>query len=219
MSQLEQLFRDFLARHPEIRAAGDFINIRAVARKFIEEEGLPGDKIEAAVAMIRRSDIAALESHVNREILSNIRISIKDEIVILDYEKSKGIVEALKEAVSLIDYDKNDTLKVAIGSHNVKIIVDASKSEKIKDKLGGVLREEHRSISEISIMFPESAYEEKGVVAYFTSQLLLNGINIREILTCTPELIVYVDEKQSVKAYDVFKRIKADNIAKKTKTR
>lgn len=211
MSQLEQKFNLFLSRYPEIRALffDKLINIRALARKFIEEENIKKKQIEAVIAMIRRSKIEPLISYTKKEIFSDIKISVKDEISILDYEKSKEILEKLKSIISKIDYDKNETLKVAVGSHSVKIIVDSSKVKSVIKELGekGVIKK-YSSISEMSMLFSSKAKDEKGVVAYVTSQLLLNGINIQEIITCTPELIIYVDEEQSLKTYEVLKNIK-----------
>lgn len=210
MSELEQKFRSFLSRHPEVVAAKDMLNIRALARSFVTEEGIGAGKIEAAVAMIRRTEIVAPGQSTSKDILTGIRISMKDGIVILDYKRSREIVENLKLTVSEVDYDRNETLKIVVGSHTVKIIVDSVNSEMVKEKLGEeTLRHEDSSVSETSLLFPASAHDEKGIVSYVTSQLVLNGVNIKEILTCTPELIVYVDEKQSLKAYEVFKRIKS----------
>ena len=209
MSELEQRFSSFIDRHPEIRAAKSLLNTRAVARDFIKEESLQPKNIEAVVAMIRRFDIKPIISYTNQKIFSDIKISIKDEITILDYEKSNIILEKLKDIVSGINYNKNETLKVVVGSHSVKIIIDSSNTELVKQKLGKTnLLKKYSNISEISLLFSSKAIKEKGIIAYVTSELLLGGINIEEIITCTPELIIYVDEKQSLKTYEILKKIK-----------
>ena len=209
MSELEQRFSSFIDRHPEIRAAKSLLNTRAVARDFIKEESLQPKNIEAVVAMIRRFDIKPIISYTNQKIFSDIKISIKDEITILDYEKSNIILEKLKDIVSGINYNKNETLKVVVGSHSVKIIIDSSNTELVKQKLGKTnLLKKYSNISEISLLFSSKAIKEKGIIAYVTSELLLGGINIEEIITCTPELIIYVDEKQSIKTYEILKKIK-----------
>lgn len=209
MSELEQRFNSFIDRHPEIRSAQNLLNVRAVARAFIKEENLQPKNIEAVVAMIRRFDIKPLLTYTNQKIFSDIKISIKDEITILDYEKSNIILEKLKDIVSGINYNKNETLKVVVGSHSVKIIIDSSNTELVKQKLGKTnLLKKYSNISEISLLFSSKALNEKGIIAYVTSELLLGGINIEEIITCTPELIIYVDEKQSLKTYEILKKIK-----------
>ncbi|MBN1157198.1 hypothetical protein JXA85_06250, partial [Candidatus Woesearchaeota archaeon] len=176
MSDLEQGFYGFLNRHPEIRAAFDLLNIRALARAFMREEHIDGNHLEAVVAMIRRTDIKPIVSSADRKMFNEIKIATRDEIVILDYGKSKGIVERIEHIVSKFDYDKNETLKVVIGSHSVKIIVDSSKAGFVKEQLGrGNLLKEYRHTSEISLLFSSRALEEKGIVAYIASELLLGG--------------------------------------------
>jgi hypothetical protein len=208
MSQIEQQFREYLNRHPEIRAAKDLINVRAVARNFMIEEGISKKGIEAVVATIRRCDFKKLEAGVDKKIFSEIKVNVKDEIVILDYDKSKTIFEKLKSIIENVSYDKSETLKVVVGSQNVKVIVDSSNKSKIKQLLGTGMWKEYKDISEISLLFSSKALTEKGIVAYVANELLVNGINIREIMTCTPELIFYVDEKESLKAYEIVKKMK-----------
>ena len=107
------------------------------------------------------------------------------------------------------NYDRNETLKVVIGSQSVKIIVDSSNSSSVKQSLGkdGLLKE-YKRVSEISMLFDQKAKDEKGIVSFVSTELLMAGLNIRELMTCTPELIIYVDEEQSLKAFEVLKGIK-----------
>jgi len=208
MSQIEQRFMLYLNRHPEIRAARGLLNIRALARSFIREENL-NENIEAVVATIRRADIRPLASYPRKSVFSDIKISMKDEIVVLDYEKSKELMERLKLILSLIDFDKHETMKIVAGSQSVKVIVDSSNRKKVKEELGRkYLIKEYASVSEISLLFSSKAKDEKGIVAYVSNELLLNGINMLEIISCTPELIIYIDEKESIKTFEVIKRIK-----------
>jgi aspartokinase len=51
------------------------------------------------------------------------------------------------------------------------------------------------------------AIHTKGIIAYLTSALSVEGINIVELMTCTPEMSIYVDEKQMLKAYETLWRI------------
>ncbi|MBI5391215.1 hypothetical protein HZB02_07030 [Candidatus Woesearchaeota archaeon] len=211
MSELEHAYHAFLLQHPEIKAslAQGLVNTRALARLFIKAKGYSLRQTEAVVAMIRRSPPQKLQPGINLKVFAVMKVSTKDEIAILDYSKSRETVERIRNLGGLIEYDKNETLKVIIGAHTLKIIVDHTAAKKIKDALGKHdLRKQYEHISEISLLFPESAHEQRGIVAYVTSQLLMHGINLQEVLTCTPELLLYVDESQSLKTFEVCKRIK-----------
>src|SRR3989338_3363751 len=116
MSQIEQRFREYLSRHPEIRVASELINTRAVARSFIKEEHLSFSQIEAVVAMIRRAEIKPIKNLISKDIYKNIVISIKDEITILDYEKQ--IVEKLRDIIHIINYERGETLKLSVGTQS-----------------------------------------------------------------------------------------------------
>lgn len=209
MSQLEQQFNSFLNRHPEIRPAlsKNILNTRALAREFMREENIKLKHIEAVVAMIRRSNYQPLLTATKKEIFQDIKINFKDEISILNYDKN--IVTQLDEVISNINYNKNETLKIVIGSESVKVFIDSSKKKLLTENLEKkYLIKEHKNVSEASLLFGAKASDEKGIVAYVTSELLLAGINILEILTSSPELIIYFEEKQSIKAFEVFKKIK-----------
>ena len=56
-------------------------------------------------------------------------------------------------------------------------------------------------------MFPEEAIKEKGVLSTITKELTINDIVITELLTTTPELIIYLKEEYVLKAYEIIKRL------------
>ena len=66
----------------------------------------------------------------------------------------------------------------------------------------------YSKISELNLIFPEDAPKTKGIIAYVTAELAINDINIIEIITGRPELIVYVNEKDLLKAYETIQRLK-----------
>ena len=59
-----------------------------------------------------------------------------------------------------------------------------------------------------NLIFPDEAPKIKGIIAYVTSELAINDTNIVEIITGRPELIVYVNESDLLKAYETIKRLK-----------
>ena len=56
--------------------------------------------------------------------------------------------------------------------------------------------------------FPKNAIKTKGLLSTVTKQLSLNNIIISELLTASPELLIYLNEEYILKAYEIIKRLK-----------
>ena len=65
---------------------------------------------------------------------------------------------------------------------------------------------------EISLMFPDESVKSKGIISALTRELALNGVLIIEILTASPELLIYLEDKYLLKALEVIKCLQKGNI-------
>lgn len=63
------------------------------------------------------------------------------------------------------------------------------------------------NIAEIDIIMPHDAINTRGIVSYVSAELAMNKINIVELLTSTPELLIYVDNADLLRAYEVIKNL------------
>jgi hypothetical protein len=43
-----------------------------------------------------------------------------------------------------------------------------------------------------------------GILAVIANELAINGINIMEVMSCFPEMLIFVEEKNILKAYQVL---------------
>lgn len=208
MTQLEQSFRDFLSKNPAIEScyAEGLINRRGLARYLIKQGLAKNNQMEAVVAMLRRFPFQKKES--KKSVFKNTRINIKDNIVILDFEKEKTLVQELEKLTKQTDFDKGDTLKIVVGSTSVKVLIDGTNEEKIKDLTKKYkLNNELRNISELSIIFPDTAIKERGILSTITKQLTLHDIVVSELLTASPELLIYLKDKYVLKTYELLKSL------------
>jgi len=57
-------------------------------------------------------------------------------------------------------------------------------------------------LSEISVTVAEKATKTRGVLARITAELALANINIHEMMVCPPQFLIYVSEKDIVKAHE-----------------
>lgn len=204
------LLQDFFNKNPDIRESRNkgLINRRALAKYIIEKEKLSKNRFEALVTALRRFESTPTTKET-LDITKEIKISTKDNISILYLEKSGEVLSNISKVINLINFNKNETLKIVHGSLSIKLFIDEFNIKKISDIFPSKdITKIYSNISEISILFPDKAKKTKGIVSYVTSQLTVNNIAIIELLTCTPELIIYTDEKDLLKSYETLRRLK-----------
>lgn len=208
MSQIEQDFRQMLSKKPEIEKcySEGLINRRSLARYLIEGGLAKENQFDAVVAMLRRFEFKKKEKEP-KELFKEIRVNIKDKILILDFEKNKELLQKLQKLIAHTDYDKGDTLKIVIGSSSIKLFIDQKNENKLKEIFSEFKPKKLEHISEMSLLFPERAINSRGILSAITSEFALNDINITEFLTATPELLIYLKEEYVLKAYEIIKRL------------
>lgn len=204
------LLQNFFNKNPDIRKASakGIVNRRALAKYIIEEEKLNKSMFEALITALRRFEIKP-EKKESLNLFKEIKISTKDNLSIIYLEKSEEVLKSISKVVNLINFNKNETLKIVQGTLSIKIFIDDFNIKKIKDMFSSKdIIAIYSKISELNLIFPEDAPKTKGIIAYVTAELAINDINIIEIITGRPELIVYVNEKDLLKAYETIQRLK-----------
>ncbi len=221
MSQIELRIRDLLGRHPEIEKCHreGLVNRRALARYLIANGvGGPND-FDAVVASLRRYDFGDFE-RMGTELFPATRVTLKDRILIIDFEKEKALLQDLQKIIGQFEYDRGDTLKFVVGTASIKLFVDQGKEPTIRSLLTRYkVRRRLDRFSEISMMFPEVATETKGVLAVLTREFALNDVVIAELLTASPELLIYVKDEHVAKAYEIVRRLQGSSPSPKTVAR
>jgi len=205
MSQIELNFRQFLSKNPELEVCYQkgLINRRSLARYLITQGIAKPNQVDAVIAMLRRFEFK--EKKEPKDLFSKIKVNIKDKIVILDFEKEKELIQKLEQLIEKTNYDRGDTLKIVVGSCSVKVFLDEENEKKVKNFVEKFkLQNRLSDISEISITFPEDAIKERGILSTITKELAINDIIISELLTASPELLIYLKEEFVLKAYDIL---------------
>ncbi len=210
MSQMEHTFRQMLSKRPDIQRsyAEGLINRRALARYLVKEGVAKQNQFEAVVAMLRRYEFRKLAPH-DREIFTSIRMALKDGILIFDFEKQKEVVMRLQKIIAYTNYDSGDTLKIVVGTSSVKLFIDEYKESEIKEHISMLkVKNKVRHVSEISLQFSEKANKARGIISAITNELTLHDIVIAELLTATPELLIYVSDHDVLKACEIIKGLR-----------
>ncbi|NTV23106.1 MAG: hypothetical protein HGA85_01880 [Nanoarchaeota archaeon] len=206
MSQLEQNFREFLTKRPEIEKcySEGLINRQALARYIIDNKLADTSQADATIAMLRRFQFR--KPLAQADVFREMKTSIKDGLVIVNYQKSEELLHVLGKLFSQTNYTVSETLKIIVGTENVTIITDKAREPKLDFKVLHRLSE----ISEISLQFPKRAIDTKGVLSALTTELYMHDITISEFITASSELLLYVKEPLVIKAYEVIKMLKAN---------
>ena len=204
------LLQNFFNKHPDIKESRNkgLINRRALAQFIIKNEALNSNYMDAVLTALRRFP----EEKANTSELDfaeEIKLSTKNGIVIIYLEKSPEVFKKISQLLQLINFNKNETLKIVLGTSSVKIFVDENNLNKVKDIFPHKeIISNYKHISELTLLFPEKARMTKGNLAYITAALAVNNINIIELLTGRPEIIFYFNEKDLLKAYETINQLK-----------
>jgi len=207
VSQLEQRVRAVLGPHPEIEKCVrlGLVNRRALARHLVRQGVAEAGQIEAVVATLRRMDLGA-ESAGAARVFPEVRIGLKDRILILDFEKERALLQRLERLIPLIDYDRGDTLKIVVGTESLKLIIDQRREKAVRG-LFERFRVRHRleGISEISMMFPTTAVDTPGILAVLGREFLVRDVTVAELLTASPEMLIYLQDPYVPRAYEAVR--------------
>lgn len=207
MSQIEQDFKDLLSKKPEIENCYQLglINRRSLARYIIDNGIAKPNQLDAIIAMLRRFEFKEIKKE--KDSFKEIKINLKDNILILDFQKQKELIKKLQSLINHINYDKGDTLKIVIGSSSVKVFIDKENKNIVNELTKEYKLNKEQIVSEISLFFPPSAKDTKGILSTITKELTLNNIVINELLTASPELLIYLKDDDVIKAYEIIKRL------------
>jgi hypothetical protein len=65
---------------------------------------------------------------------------------------------------------------------------------------------ERKGLAEISVTSPRTIEETPGIIAYLSSALAANGINIVETVSCYTDTIFILEEKDILKGFEVLNK-------------
>jgi aspartokinase len=193
---------------PSIRKdlALGLINHSALARYIIEEKNVKGN-MDAVLSAIRRYEINPIVDLVKtaNDIIRQSSFSTKSKLANISIVKDSTTQKLLPKLFSIINYNRGDVLRIIQADESIKILVDEKNLEKVKN----ILTKEKiinidENLCEINIHFHSKAVNTPGIVAVISDELLMNGINVMETMSCVPELLWFIKEKDSLNAYNVF---------------
>ena len=186
------------------------LNVRALARHIQNEALLEGEELstEAVIGAVRRYHVGArVAAHESTGLLFK-KLTMRNKIVDVAILNDPEITAALGRFASMIDYSLGETFRLVSGVESIRVVID----EKNLDKMKSIIPKKNipkivTGLSEIIVSMSEVADTTPGVVSTVTTELAMNGINMIEFMSCVPELIIVVDERDALRSYDAIEKL------------
>lgn len=205
------LDNDFIIRKCLFR---NIVSLRALSRHIIKKSGLNEKNLDAVISAIRR--YKKLEKGASDEklkkIFSRIKVTTRSNIVDIRVHKNKKSVESIIKLNSIVDIEKGEIIRVIQAEQSITIIID----EKNIDKFNNIFHKSDiisldKHLVEINLQFTEEAQDIKGIVALVTSSLNAEGVNIVEVMSSAPELLIIVQKGDLLKALNIVDVLQSES--------
>ena len=185
----------------------NILNKRAVAFDFIKQTKSP-ESVNAVISAIRRYETEENRSEVLKkalDVIGNATISSKNGIVSFTLTKDLSTERMLPSLFSAIDVEKRERLRIIQADESVKVVFDKRNLSKVKELINikNIIRIDD-DLAEVNLHLDERTWSTPGITAVLTNELSLHGINIVEIMSCMPEIIIFFKEKDLMRAYTVL---------------
>lgn len=184
----------------------NIISLRALSRHIIHKLGLKEKNLEAATSAIRRYKKTEKPESDGKlqKIFSKIAVKTRSDIVNIRVQKNKRSAEGISKLNSDVDIEKGEILRFIQAEQSITIIID----DKNLGRFYSIFSKSDcisvdKKLVEVNLQFTEDAQNIKGIVALVASSLNTEGINIVEIMSSAPELLIIVRKEDLLKVLNV----------------
>ena len=184
----------------------NIVSLRALSRYIIKKLGLKDKNLDAVISAIRRYKRMEKEESDEKlkKLFSKIAVKTRSNIVDIRVQKNKRSVESISKLNSVVDIEKGEILRIIQAEQSITIIIDDKNLDKFHQMFNkSDLISLDKNLVEINLQFTEEAQNVRGIVALVTSSLNAEDINIVEIMSSAPELLIIVKKEYLVRALNV----------------
>lgn len=183
------------------------INARALAKYILKTQKMD-TTLDAVISAIRRYEFGRQDdifTNAREGLGKTVNLSTRSGLIEMSLVKDEDVQRVLPELFDIIDYARGEVLRVIQATEAIKILVDEKNLENVtelfqKDKILNI----DRNIAEINMHMHPKMGATRGVLAVVGSELAINDVNVLEIMSCLPEMLLFVKEKDILKAYQVL---------------
>lgn len=203
------LDNDFIIRKCLFR---NIISLRALSRHIIDVLELERKNLDAVMSAIRRYKREKKKDHDKSTIRIFSKISIKTRSNIADIclKKNKRILDRLDKINSIVNIEKGEVIRLVQSEEAIRIIID---EKNLKKFFNVFLKEDcisiEKNLNEINLQFPLEASKTKGIISLISSSLNAEDVNIVEIMSSAPELLIFIKNDDLIKALKIINKMQS----------
>jgi len=183
------------------------INSRALAKYIIKSQEMDAT-LDAVISAIRRYEVGKRDDiflNARKLISQTINLSTRSGLAEISLIKDDDIQRAIPELFDVIEYSRGEVLRIIQATESIKLIVDIKNLENIKpvfpkNKIINI----DKNLAEINMHMAPKMIVTYGILAVLANELAINSVNILEVMTCLPEMLLFVKEEDILKAYQVL---------------
>ena len=198
------LDNDFIVRKCLFK---NIVSLRALARHIILKVGLKDSNLDAVISAIRRYKREERDESdaTLKKLFQKLKVTTRSNIVGIQVQKTRKNLESISQLNSMIGIEKGEIIRVTQAEQSITLIID----DKNLDKFNNIFNKEvyismTKNLVEVNLQFTEEAQNIKGIVSIVSSSLNAEGINIVEIMSSAPELLLMVKKEDLVKVFNVL---------------
>jgi aspartokinase len=173
------------------------------------EKSLGKDIKETAIVMALRRYGDEIREHQELSVATAIsgEILMKTNICDFNVQKSTNLLGKLKNLYEMVNIARGDFLNVIIGNNEVSISV----SEKYYSNIELFLSDEKvfnysKGLVSLTVIFDGDFLHTPGIVSQVMHQFAWENINIFEIISTMTELTLVIENRNSIKGYEVLQK-------------
>ena len=184
------------------------VNMHALAVHLIKEHKLHAGAHAVITAIRRYKEEGPLEKKYEtaKKIISQSEdVRITSNIVSIAIEKNRKTQDILQKVFSLIDYEKGQLLVLMQGDESIKIMINKKNEKKVLSCIDKkLILHIEDNLAQINIQLSATAVKTPGIITVLSTELMMHNINVVEVMSCVPEMLFFVKQKDVVKAYELL---------------
>ena len=207
---ITKLTEEYIAEHPSIKDClkNSLINYSSLTRKLCKDLDLDLKKnFDAILIACRRyhrkvSKEAVLENKIIR-ILKDSKLEVKNKIVVVLVQKDiyyDHLIELQKEIKK-----KSELFNIIEGSNTITIVISHEFLGIVERLFKNKIIKVTQNLAEITLKSSEDLEKTPGVIAYLSTLLAENGINIIETMSTWTDTLFVIAEEDIAKVMELLR--------------